>query len=168
MNGFEIVDQIIQNLRTSVWWYLLLLLFGKSVVSDLLRPHGLQLARLLCPWDFPGKNPGGGCHFLFQGSFQPRDWTDVCCTGRRILYHWATWEAMISTIKLKDWEVILAVYVADKRLTFEIQNPHKTIRERQLRKQWAKDINMYPIKRKPEYGQHVFEKMLRLTNTQDK
>ena len=38
---------------------------------------------------------------------------------------------MISTIKLKDWEVILAVYVADKRLTFEIQNPHKTIRERQ-------------------------------------
>ena len=22
--------------------------------------------RLLCPWDFPGKNPGGGCHFLLQ------------------------------------------------------------------------------------------------------
>ena len=25
--------------------------------------------RLLCPWDFPGKNPGVGCHFLLQGNF---------------------------------------------------------------------------------------------------
>ena len=29
-----------------------------SVVSDSLRPHGLQPARLLCPWDSPGKNAG--------------------------------------------------------------------------------------------------------------
>ena len=35
----------------------------------LLRPHGLWLARLLCPWDFPGKNTGVGCHFLLQGIF---------------------------------------------------------------------------------------------------
>ena len=26
------------------------------VVSDYLQPHGLQPARLLCPWDSPGKN----------------------------------------------------------------------------------------------------------------
>ena len=26
-------------------------------------------ARLLCPWDFPGKNTRVGCHFLLQGSF---------------------------------------------------------------------------------------------------
>ena len=25
-----------------------------------------QPARLLCPWDFPGKNTGVGCHFLLQ------------------------------------------------------------------------------------------------------
>ena len=24
---------------------------------------------LLCPWDFPGKNTGVGCHFLLQGVF---------------------------------------------------------------------------------------------------
>ena len=30
---------------------------------QLLRPHGLQPARLLCPWDSPGKNTGVGCHF---------------------------------------------------------------------------------------------------------
>ena len=26
-------------------------------------------ARLLCPWDFSGKNTGVGCHFLLQGIF---------------------------------------------------------------------------------------------------
>ena len=26
-------------------------------------------ARLLCSWDFPGKNTGVGCHFLLQGIF---------------------------------------------------------------------------------------------------
>ena len=35
--------------------------------SDSLRPQRVQPARLLCPWYFPGKNTGGGCHFLFQG-----------------------------------------------------------------------------------------------------
>ena len=31
-------------------------------VSKSLRPHGLQLTRLLCPWDLSGKNTGAGCH----------------------------------------------------------------------------------------------------------
>ena len=39
------------------------------VVSDSLRPHELQPARLLCPWDSPGKNTGVGCHALLQGIF---------------------------------------------------------------------------------------------------
>ena len=26
-------------------------------------------ARILCPWKFPGKNIGVGCHFLLQGIF---------------------------------------------------------------------------------------------------
>ena len=25
--------------------------------------------RLLCPWDFPGRNTGVGCYFLLQGIF---------------------------------------------------------------------------------------------------
>ena len=37
-------------------------------MSNSLRPYGLQPTRLLCPWNFPGKNTGVGCHFLFQGS----------------------------------------------------------------------------------------------------
>ena len=31
-----------------------------------LRPHELHPARLLSPWDFPGKNTGVCCHFLLQ------------------------------------------------------------------------------------------------------
>ena len=30
------------------------------------RPHGLQPTRLLCPWDFPGKSTGVGCHCLLR------------------------------------------------------------------------------------------------------
>ena len=33
-----------------------------------LQPYGLQPAKLLCPWDSPGKNTGVGCHFLLQGN----------------------------------------------------------------------------------------------------
>ena len=40
-----------------------------SVVSGSLKLHGLQPARLLCPWDFPGKNTGVGCRILLQGIF---------------------------------------------------------------------------------------------------
>ena len=35
----------------------------------LLWPHGLQPARLLYTWDFPGKDTGVACHFLLQGIF---------------------------------------------------------------------------------------------------
>ena len=40
-----------------------------SIVSDSLQPHGLQPTSLLCPWNFPGKITGMGCHFLLQGIF---------------------------------------------------------------------------------------------------
>ena len=40
-----------------------------SVMSDSLRPHRQQPARLLCPRDFSGKNTIVGCHFILQGIF---------------------------------------------------------------------------------------------------
>ena len=47
----------------------------------LLRIHELLPARLLCPWNFPGKNTGVGCHFLLQGVF-PTQGLNPC------LVHW--------------------------------------------------------------------------------
>ena len=36
-------------------------------MSDSLQTQGLQPTGLLCPWYFPCKNSGVGCHFLLQG-----------------------------------------------------------------------------------------------------
>ena len=49
--------------------------------------HGLYPARLLCPWDSPGKNTERGCHSLLQGIFltQGSDPGPLSC--RQILYH---------------------------------------------------------------------------------
>ena len=38
-------------------------------MCDSVQPHGLQSARLLCPWDSPGKNTGVGYCALLQGIF---------------------------------------------------------------------------------------------------
>ena len=38
--------------------------WSHSVVSNSLRPHGLQPTRLLHPWDFLGNSTGVGCHCL--------------------------------------------------------------------------------------------------------
>ena len=35
-------------------------------MSNSSLPHGLQPIRLLCPWDFPGKGTGVGCHCLLH------------------------------------------------------------------------------------------------------
>ena len=40
-----------------------------SVVPNSLGPRRLQPTRLLCLWDFPGKDTGVGCRFLLQGIF---------------------------------------------------------------------------------------------------
>ena len=45
------------------WWFYHYL----SLAESDLWPRGRQSARLLCPWDSPGKNTGVDCHFLFQG-----------------------------------------------------------------------------------------------------
>ena len=42
---------------------------SRSVASNSLQPHGQQPTRLLCPWNFPGKNTGVGCHFSPPGDF---------------------------------------------------------------------------------------------------
>ena len=43
--------------------------FFAKLCLTLLRPQQLQLARILCPCDFPGKNTGVCCHFLLHGMF---------------------------------------------------------------------------------------------------
>ena len=42
---------------------------GVGPVRVCAKCYGLLATRLLCLWNFPGKNTGVGCHFLFQGIF---------------------------------------------------------------------------------------------------
>ena len=44
-------------------------------------------ARLLCPWDFPGRNTGVGCHFLLQGIFLTQGLNPGLPHCRQTLYH---------------------------------------------------------------------------------
>ena len=61
--------------------------FSCSVVSDSLRPHGLQPARLLCPWDSPDKNTGVGGHALLEGIFPTQGSNPGLPHCRQILDH---------------------------------------------------------------------------------
>ena len=56
------------KIETRITWCLLLLLLSRfSHVRLCETPETPEPTRLLCPWDFPGKNTGVGCHFLLQG-----------------------------------------------------------------------------------------------------
>ena len=64
-----------------------------------LQPQWLQPTRLLCPWDFPGKNTGVGCNFPPQEGdpFFPTQGSNLyLLLGRQIPYPWATREAPLS------------------------------------------------------------------------
>ena len=58
-----------------------------SVVSNSLRPQGLQPTRLLCRWDSPGKNTGVGYHFLLQGIFPTQGSNPSLLHCRQMLYY---------------------------------------------------------------------------------
>ena len=59
--------------RTPVVFFLAKLL----QLCPTLQACGPQPARLLCPWDSPGENTGGGRHALLQGSF-PTQGSNPC------------------------------------------------------------------------------------------
>ena len=63
VNIFDIKNQLIganQNTQSCV---------HVQSCPTLCDSNGLQPTRLLCPWGFPSKNTGVGCHFLLQGIF---------------------------------------------------------------------------------------------------
>ena len=82
-----------------------------SVVSDSLRSHRLQPARLLSPWNFQGKNTAVGCHFLLQGIFLIQG-SNSCLA---CLMHWqADFSPLAPPGKLLDIyrSVYLSIYLS--------------------------------------------------------
>ena len=53
----------------------------------ILQPHGLLPARLLCPWNYLGKNTGVGSPSLLQGIFLTQGSNSGLLPSWQILYH---------------------------------------------------------------------------------
>ena len=71
-----------------------------------LWPHGLYSTRLLCPWDFPGKTTGVGCHVLLQGIFPTQGSNMHLPNCRWILHRWATSAHWLCVILVVVWYYI--------------------------------------------------------------
>ena len=66
---------------------------SRSVMSDSLQPP----ARLLCPWNSPGKNTGVGSHSLLLGIFQTQGSSDTgLLIAGRFFIIWVTKEALVN------------------------------------------------------------------------
>ena len=85
---------------------------GRSVTklcSTLATPwtiaHQAPLSRLLCPWDFPDKNSGMGCHFLLQGIFPTQKLNLGLLHCRRILYQ-LSYEGTHLLFAMKSWDQV--------------------------------------------------------------
>ena len=70
-----------------------------SIMSDSLQPNGLQPARLLSPWNFPGKNTTAGCHFLLQ-EMEPASLVSPASAGRFCTIS-ASWEVLLRVKNIK-------------------------------------------------------------------
>ena len=74
-----------------------------SVGSNSLWPHGLQPARLLCPWNFQARILEVAVPFS-RGLFEPRNWTVVSCIACGFFISWTTRKAPLSIVFfLKTW-----------------------------------------------------------------
>ena len=69
-----------------------------SHVWQICNPTDCSPTRILCPWNFPGKNTGVGCNFLLQGIFRTEESNpgllhcrqDSCITGR--FFYWLSYK----------------------------------------------------------------------------
>ena len=82
-----------------------------------LWPRELYPAKLLCPWDSPGKNTGVDCHSLLQRIFPTQGSNPGLLHGRQILYHLSyrghnfSWHNVESrTQRFKEVEMLEWIY----------------------------------------------------------
>ena len=99
------------------------------VISTSLWFYGPQPARLLCPWDSPGKNTGVDCHVILQGIFLTRDQTHIsyisCSIGRQVFLITSTTgkAKKMFTKTLKIWRLWQEKWRAGKWQNSELGPP---------------------------------------------
>ena len=120
-------------LNIEKWWWRKLKKFyikGKVYCDYVLKDdvvkmscmHAQSLQTLCAPVDC--SPPGSSVHGILQtrvqewfaisssrGSSWPKDWTHISCSGRRVLYYWATWEADLTVINIPSaFSMCLTLY----------------------------------------------------------
>ena len=75
-----------KNKGVSIWKKMDMLCLVTQLCLILCDPHGLWPARILCPWDSPGKNTRMGCHALCQGIFPTYGLNPGLPQRKQILY----------------------------------------------------------------------------------
>ena len=114
-------------------------------MSNSFWPHGLQWARLLCPWGFPGKNTGVGCRFLLQGIFSTQR-SNLC------LLHWQvdsfTWTTIFPALPTPETFSKIRQYLATNIYLLRVRNAkldHFTQQDPSLPTfitSWGEDLNI--------------------------
>ena len=107
-----------------------------SHVSVFVTPWAVQPARLLCPWNSPGKNIGMGCHFLLQGIFLTQGLNPVLHC-RQILHH-LSHQAKIHKFSEMHVLYILFMYMYTKRFSTLLD---KVLKKNNNKKEKLENIN---------------------------
>ena len=80
-SSWESFLKLLDGIESEKWKW------SRSVMSDSVQPHELSASRLLCPWYFPGKSTGVGCHCLLQEIFPTQGLNPRLPHYRQMLYH---------------------------------------------------------------------------------
>ena len=97
------------------WNVLFVCVHECSVMSNCLRPQGPQPTRLLCPWNFPGKNIGVGSPSpgdLPDPGIKPASLVSPSLAGR-FFTSWATWNPFVLFVYGKVIFFILYVHMTN-------------------------------------------------------
>ena len=93
-------------------------------------------AKLLCPWDFPGKNTGVGCHAFLQGIF-PTQGSNLClmspASAGMFFTTSATWEALksiqfSSVQSLSRVRLFVTPWIAAHQASLSIPNSQSSLK----------------------------------------
>ena len=96
------------------------------------HPMDCSPTRLLCPWGFPGKNPGVGCHFLFQGIFLTQRLKPSLLHCSQILYH-LSYQVRIAQ-RVANGHIAIQSYKHEHTRPHACQHVDENIRTRQALK----------------------------------
>ena len=102
-------------------------MFRHSVMSNSLRPHGLQPARLICSWNSPGKNTGVSCHALPHGIFPTQGSNPDLQHCRQILY--TSWERLSFIFAGGAWQAAVHRVTKESNMTYQLNNNNNKIYE---------------------------------------